>query len=99
MAGCGAVPGVDLGPVVAQQPAVPVNSQEEAGRVEPGFGHARVKVRPGEAALFGVVREGGAVGRQPGVLILARHKGADGHAGRKDGVGKVRRRRRHPHFP
>ena len=71
---------VHLRPVKAGHDAVFVRD-EEARRVEPRLPLAQVQVVPGPAALLGVLGERPGVERQPLVLVLAGHEGAQRTAG------------------
>ena len=84
--------GLDLEPDEREQPAVALR-QQQVVRAEPGLGLARRQVGDGQPPLLGVVREGAAVDRQPGVLVRAGHELAHddvargrGHRGQVVGV-------------
>src|SRR3954452_25603497 len=67
--------GMHLGPVVAEHIPGPFG-QQEAGRVEPRLGDARLQIAGSPPALLGVRCECGGVDRQPRVVVLSRLEGA-----------------------
>ena len=93
------MPGVHLGPVEAEDPVRGIDGEQETGGIEPRLGHPGVQIGAGHVALLGMVREGGPVRGEPGVLIPARDEGAQRHSVRQRDVGQFRRRAGEPHLP
>ncbi len=74
MPGLGSQPvvaAVNLGPVEADQSAVPLG-EEEAVRVKPSLSFAHVQVGPGPGALLGVPLECPVIDGDPGIFVLSR---------------------------